>query len=80
MTTYRTRNSVYEVDEEAKRVRRLEGGGPGGARFGEDGVWRDYDTIIHTEMGSLLIYWPGGDGDVFRQEMTLTSKAEVAQP
>ena len=76
MKTYRTLNSVYEVDEEAKRVRRTEGinrshdGHP-------DGEWRQYDQVIHTQDGRLLVYLTSDS--VFRQPCFITSKATLVE-
>ena len=56
-TTYLTRNSVYEVDEENKRVRRLRGKNPPTSAFHPDGKWREYMVFHRVHHGGLAFQW-----------------------
>lgn len=70
-----TANSTYEVDESAKRIRRLAGQHPPTQRFQADGEWRDYERLgVHRagahrveekrpQVGaSVVIFWPDERG------------------
>ena len=55
-----TRNSVYEVDTQNKRVRRMSGKDNPTPRQGADGAWRAYASIFPdppTVGSELLIMW-----------------------
>lgn len=53
-----TENSVYEVDLQGKRVRRLRGIGDPMPRLGKDGEWRPYASISPILKGlPVLIVW-----------------------
>jgi hypothetical protein len=80
MTFTTETGSVYEVDTEAKRIRRLTGEGKPTERVGD--VWRDYSDITTVALGyRVLVTWtkdvplldttPAGCGFV---PSTLTSK------
>lgn len=58
-TLYETLNSVYEYDEENKRLRRVRGVNKPTPNTGQDGVWRD---VAYVERFSdyLLIEWAEG--------------------
>ena len=52
--------SLYEINLEEKRIRRVTGNGPGTPRVGPDGEWRTF-TDLHPAApvvgASLLIMW-----------------------
>jgi hypothetical protein len=51
--------STYEVDEDAKQIRRLTGTRPAQPRQGRDGEWRAFEGISPIEIGrSVIIAWP----------------------
>jgi hypothetical protein len=58
MRTITTRNSVYEVSEYEKLIRRTTGLNPPTPHVGEDGIWQSYLSIMVSPRG-LLIRWPG---------------------
>ena len=50
--------SMYQVDEDNKRVRRLVGNGSPTIRIGKDGDWRSYQEITNPKVGEcLIIVW-----------------------
>lgn len=54
----RTRNSVYEVDLEGRRVRRLTGDIDPTPEQGRDGEWRRAEVISTPEVGEkIVIVW-----------------------
>lgn len=56
----RTKNSVYELDEAAKQVRRLNGLNDPTPCFGADGQWRPYADAYNVEVGQHATFvWPG---------------------
>lgn len=62
ITEYLTESgSVYQVDDEGPRVRRVSGVHPPTPYFGEDGVWQDcisareYTSVNGTV--DLLVHW-----------------------
>ena len=57
MIRYETRNSVYEIDEENKQIRRLRGVAEPTRRIGIDGEWRSYQAYVESPVG-LVIVWP----------------------
>lgn len=61
MTRFRTSSgSEYELDEEAKQIRRLSGVKQPTERQGPDNVWRDYEAIHGPELEfPVLIRWEG---------------------
>lgn len=61
-----TLNSVYEIDREAKRVRRVSGDNPPTRHFDPDGEWKSYMTTSEFA-GGIWFIWPDGHG-------TLTSR------
>ena len=78
-TLYRTRNSVYEVDDASKRARRVEGPDESLRE------WRAFDEafLIPTLRGkqALAIYWTGAEsGDPFVQDVTFTSPVQSVEP
>jgi hypothetical protein len=54
--TYATRFSIYEVDEDEKKIRRLVSEHEATPRQGADGEWKQFYRIDHTDAG-LLIHW-----------------------
>lgn len=60
-----TQNSVYEIDQCKKRVRRIEGEGQPTARFSPNGEWKTYSVLLQLEIGkSMAILWPDGQPDL----------------
>ena len=61
-TTYHTRNSLYEVDEDAKRARRVTGTGEPTPQFHQDGEWQDFERFIPDGGFSdgLVFVWSDG--------------------
>lgn len=55
-----TNNSVYEVDEGRRMIRRVEGVNPPTAKFTPDGEWRAYDSIGNWFPGRKVVLWPDG--------------------
>ena len=58
---YDTLFSTYEVDEEEKKIRRINGLNDPTPRMGEDGVWKSYEKI-HPNPEGILIVWAYVDG------------------
>lgn len=57
----RTLHSLYELDEDNKLIRRLEGKNPPTPRFADDGDWKDYERIDGAGTGHrTLVHWPDG--------------------
>lgn len=77
ITTVHTSFSVYEIDQDAKRVRRLRGLDPQTAhqdRFSGDEGWAEYLSVAWCHDG-LLFVWAleeGGSNEVVVRQ-TLTS-------
>ncbi len=56
--TFRTESgSVYEMDVENQRVRRLNGPRDPTPRQGPDGEWRGYEKALLLETGKMLFVW-----------------------
>lgn len=53
-------SSMYEVDTERKRVRRLIGAGNPTPRIGKDGEWKRYKHIEVKLRQKAIIVWPDG--------------------
>jgi hypothetical protein len=51
-----TRNSVYDVDVEGKRVRRVMGANAPTERQGEDGVWKPFMSVSMLD-GGMIFQW-----------------------
>lgn len=66
VTVYTTLNSVYEVDRQGQRARRLSGENQPTQHTGTDGVWQPIADVAHHPSGGLVIVW---DED----RMTVTS-------
>ena len=73
VTLYRTLNSTYEVDSTAKRIRRTAGINPPTQHQGEDGTWRQYESLSRTPDGGLRVVWDG-------ERVTWTSKVIRVEP
>jgi hypothetical protein len=71
VTTYATWNSFYQVDHDAKKIRRLMGTNAPTIRQGEDGVWQDYEHLSTGINGELVIKW--GTNDDGSARCTITS-------
>jgi hypothetical protein len=68
--------SLYELDTEQKRVRRVLGQGAPKPRIGEDGQWKTYADIVGPYLGErLLIFWDAKDTPLFEG-----SDPEAASP
>lgn len=51
--------STYEIDQEAKKIRRVMGARAPQPRQGRDGEWRAYRDVSPLEIGDpVFIYWP----------------------
>ena len=66
VTVHTTLNSVYEVDREGRRARRLSGKNEPTQHTGTDGEWQEFADVAHHPSGGLVIVW---DED----RMTVTS-------
>ena len=53
--------SIYEVDQAAKRVRRMHGKLPATERQGADGEWKAFEKMFVTEAGAVFV-WRYVDG------------------
>lgn len=54
----RTQNSVYEIDQATKQVRRLSSNHEPTVRQEDDGVWQDYEKLMAVSIGSpLVVAW-----------------------
>jgi hypothetical protein len=62
MKRVHTANSIYEVDEDNKKVRRASGLNKPTPSFGEDGVWQSYTELYEGPFG-MWVRW-GNDGRV----------------
>ena len=62
--------SVYEIDTLGRRIRRLEGSHEPTPRQGEDGEWREYQSISEVDEGkAVLIVWRY-EGDIAKSTIT----------
>lgn len=51
-------DSLYEVDRENSRIRRVTGNREPTKRQGSDGEWREYENITDVGVGGpVLIHW-----------------------
>lgn len=57
MMVVTTQNSVYELDDEQARVRRVSGKNPPTPYFGEDGVWQPVQAWRFDERQNLTVWW-----------------------
>lgn len=76
MLVYKTKSgSQYEVDLEGKKIRRLFGEVTPTERQGNDGEWKEFETISNIVIGnSVIIGWRLiGDAGSFVLQTTLTS-------
>jgi hypothetical protein len=55
---HETVNSVYEIDEENKKARRLSGQNPPTEHFDPEGEWHDFDGLHRLANGGVVFYWP----------------------
>jgi hypothetical protein len=76
---YTASGSAYELDEDAKRIRRVSGEAPGTSRQGPDGEWRSYHDVSRPVVGEpVVIAWdpattPLLEGSVGGMPATITS-------
>lgn len=49
--------SVYEVDSDNKRIRRLNGNSDPTIRQGKDGEWKSFESIEISVNESAVIFW-----------------------
>lgn len=65
-TLYLTQNSTYEFDDEAMRLRRVEGDNPPTANTGTDGEWKDVQGVhrVGADHSRLWIVWSDGTSTV----------------
>jgi hypothetical protein len=54
--------SVYEVNSEEKKIRRLTGRVSATKRQGQDGEWREYQQAIVRLNQSVMIVWGSANG------------------
>lgn len=67
-----TLNSIYEIDCQHRRVRRIEGDGVPTPRFAPHGIWKPYVEILQCEVGKpLVIEWPDGQPEL--RDLTVSS-------
>ena len=83
MSTFITETgSVYEVDTDGRRARRLAGKADPTANMKEDGQWRGYQAVRLIAPGLRVMFEWGfetrGDGLKYRQ--TLTSQVTEVRP
>ncbi len=72
MIRYETENSLYEVDDQKKMIRRLHGTAEPTPRIGTDGEWRPYQDYAQTDVGLVVVWpWINDNGTV---PTTITSK------
>jgi hypothetical protein len=72
--------SVYEVDAEANKIRRLQGKNAPTSRQGQDGDWKQYEYISPPKVGSgVTIVW-GSDTPLFKETLKHMSDTTVAIP
>ena len=67
-----TANSLYELDLDASRIRRVLGQEPPTSRQGDDGQWRRFEGISQVRVGDrMLIVW-SREGEKARSTLTST--------
>jgi hypothetical protein len=71
MIRFETKNSVYEIDEDRQRVRRLSGANAPTENFGGDGEWRGYEHWVLIPGGWALFYFDD-------ERFTITTPGVVA--
>lgn len=71
--------SIYEIDEDAKKIRRLSGVKDSTPRQGADGDWKQYQEIMMTPLKNMVIIWEttiNPDGELINRA-TATSPVEA---
>jgi hypothetical protein len=72
-------NSVYEIDEANKKIRRLKGERDATPYFGVDGEFRAYQSINRLADNTLLIIWGlKNDGQIIAQTTRTTKIVKQA--
>jgi hypothetical protein len=73
--------SVYEVDTEAKKIRRLNGKKDPTPRQGKDGEWREYINDLSVEMGkNVWIQWADAHPPTEETQALLGLAADQVRP
>ena len=68
--------SIYEIDKENCRVRRITGKEKPTDRQGKDGEWREYFSISNVKLGkSMMICWKVNEDGTYN--CTTTSPIEL---
>lgn len=71
--TFKTRNSTYEMNPDAKKIRRVAGVNPPTNRQGADGVWQSYHALAVEPGAPAVITWridDSEDGPIARMTVT----------
>lgn len=55
-----TANSTYELDVDAKRVRRVKGVNQPTGNFGKDGMWHELEQWQELKSGMIFLFKDGG--------------------
>ena len=71
MIRFITRNSIYEIDEDRQRVRRLWGTNPPTENFSRGGAWREYEHFVLLPGGQAVFQFEG-------ERATITTPGVVA--
>lgn len=66
-----TENSIYEINDEDRLIRRTHGKRSGTKRQGKDGVWQSYESI-ESWYGGMLIVWGNNEDGTARCTWTST--------
>jgi hypothetical protein len=56
LLTVETKNSVYEIDTDAKQIRRVNGVNPPTSSQEADLLWKPYTWLIGPELGQSMLY------------------------
>lgn len=62
--TLNTLNSIYEIDEDGKRIRRVSGKNDPTGHFQPDGEWKPYVKILPWMHGARMVLWPDGQATI----------------
>jgi len=76
VVVFRTESSsMYEVNIDERKIRRLHGANPATNRLGHDGEWKEFLNISELEIGeSVVITWSiSNEQEEFRLKTTVTS-------
>lgn len=67
--------SQYEINTEAKQIRRLSGTANPTARQGKDGEWKTYDSLSPIQVGEQVVIFWGGNAEPMQE--TIDAMAET---